>query len=192
MRTTSDQSPEEGLASPDIVAVALARLSAADLLRLRQIARMRVTGLVGVEWEDLLQEAFSRILAGTRRWPIKVPLVAFVAQSIRSLASEHARQQTVHPFVALDASSDPSGLPMAVPDDRPRVDQLLESRELWTALIRRLEADPAALAILLGHLRGETAAETMARADLSPHEYDAARKRFRRLVKQEVEREGQL
>jgi DNA-directed RNA polymerase specialized sigma24 family protein len=190
MRTTPDQTPEQGLASPDVAASALARLSAADLVRLRQIARLRASGLTGVDWEDLLQEAFSRILAGTRRWPLDVPLVAFVAQSLRSLASEHHRKQAAHPFVALDASSDPSGLPLTIADDRPGADQLMEAIDRHAALFRGLEQDHGALAVLSGYERGETADETMVRAGLTPLEYDAARKRFRRIVKQEIEREG--
>lgn len=153
---------------------------------------MRASGLATVDWEDLLQEAFSRILAGTRRWPQSVPLVAFVAQLLRSLASEHHRQQTAHPIVALDASSDPSGLPLTIADDQPGADLQMEADERRAALARRLDADPAALAVLSGHERGETAAETMSRAGLTPLEYDAARKRFRRIVKQEIEREGLL
>jgi len=190
MRTTPDQIEDKGLASPEAAAAALARLAPADLVRLRRIAQMRVSGLAAVDWDDLLQEAFSRILAGTRRWPLEVPLVAFVAQSLRSLANEYRRQQAAHPFVALDSSSDPSGLPLAVADDRPGADLLLEASERRAALVRKLEADKGALAVLSGHERGETAPETIVRTGLTALEYDAARKRFRRIVKQEIEREG--
>jgi len=190
MRPPPDPIPLESIASPAVVAAALRDLSSAHLLRLRQIARMRSAGLVGVEWEDLLQEAFSRILAGTRRWPVEVPIVAFIAQLMRSLASEHHRQQAAHPFVTAEESSDPSGLPLAIADDRPGADLQMEANDFRAALVRRLEADPGALAVLLSHERGETAAETMARTRLTAHEYDAARKRFRRLVKQELERGG--
>src|SRR2546421_510874 len=79
-------------ASVQEVALTLAHLSAADLLRVKQIAKMRSAGLTAVDWEDLVNEAVSRALAGTRRWPRTVPFIAFLAQTIRSVASEEWRR----------------------------------------------------------------------------------------------------
>ena len=64
-----------GPASPDDVRQALASLSDTDLLRLKQIGKLRSSGLP-LTWEDLLNEALRRMLSGARRWPRSVPLVA--------------------------------------------------------------------------------------------------------------------
>jgi hypothetical protein len=45
-----------------------------------------------VAWEDLLQEALSRVLTGVRQRPEDVPMVAFVAGIMRSLRAEHWRR----------------------------------------------------------------------------------------------------
>jgi DNA-directed RNA polymerase specialized sigma24 family protein len=68
-------------------------LSEFDLLRLKTIARLYARGLPpDVMWEDLLQEALTRVLTGSRRPPYGVALVAFVAGIMRSLKSEHWRR----------------------------------------------------------------------------------------------------
>jgi RNA polymerase sigma-70 factor (ECF subfamily) len=68
-----------------------------DLLRLRAIARLRARSLPdGTSWSDLLHEAVLRALAGARRWPPGVSLLAFLAGIMRSLCDEqwrHHRRQ---------------------------------------------------------------------------------------------------
>jgi DNA-directed RNA polymerase specialized sigma24 family protein len=61
-----------------------------ELLRLKTLARWYARGLPpDVTWEDLLQEALTRILVGKRKIPEGVVMVAFVAGIMRSLRSEH-------------------------------------------------------------------------------------------------------
>ena len=79
-------------ASPDEAAIALEQLGPADRIRLQQLARNRLYGL-NSQWEDLLQEALARILDGTRKWPRNVPIIAFVAGVMRSLAGEYWKEQ---------------------------------------------------------------------------------------------------
>src|SRR5687768_4070956 len=65
----------------------------ADLLRLKVIARLHARGLPPhVGWGDLLQEAFTRVLDGSRRQPEGVPMVAFLAGVMRSIKEQHWRQ----------------------------------------------------------------------------------------------------
>ena len=85
-------SVEPEYASPDEAATALAALAPADRIRLEKIARNRLQGPSNA-WEDLLQEAIRRILEGTRKWPRNVSLIVFVAEVMRSLASDYRRQQ---------------------------------------------------------------------------------------------------
>jgi DNA-directed RNA polymerase specialized sigma24 family protein len=66
----------------------------ADLLRLKAIARLHARGLLPptVDWSDLLQEAFTRVLDGSRRQPAGVPVVAFLAEVMRSIKEQYWRQ----------------------------------------------------------------------------------------------------
>ena len=85
------------IASKQDIVDELRGLTDADLGRLEQIARLRAIGLHDVEWRDLLHEAVTRMLEGTRQWPKDVGLVVFLRQTMRSIASEHWEAQKNHP-----------------------------------------------------------------------------------------------
>jgi DNA-directed RNA polymerase specialized sigma24 family protein len=79
--------------TPAARALALKLVTEADLLRLKVIARLHARGLPPhIDWSDLLQEAFARMLDGSRRRPDDVPLGAFLAGVMRSLKAEHWRR----------------------------------------------------------------------------------------------------
>lgn len=64
-----------------------------DLLRLKVIARLHARGLPpDIGWADLLQEAFARVLDGSRHQPEDVPVVAFLAGVMRSIKEQYWRQ----------------------------------------------------------------------------------------------------
>jgi CheY-like chemotaxis protein len=81
---------------------AIKTLTSADLLRLRQFAKLLVQGVGraarGRDWEDLLEEALYRTLIGAadtqngRHWNRKVPFVQHLAGAIKSIASVWKRQ----------------------------------------------------------------------------------------------------
>jgi CheY-like chemotaxis protein len=81
---------------------AIKALTPADLLRLRQFAKLLVQGLGraarGRDWEDLLEEAMYRTLIGAvdtqngRHWNRKVAFVQHLAGAIKSIASVWKRQ----------------------------------------------------------------------------------------------------
>src|SRR5580658_846237 len=78
---------------PTQTALALGIASEMELLRLKTIARLYARGLPpDVAWDDLLQEAITRVLVGSRRQPEGVALVAFLAGVMRSLKAEHWRR----------------------------------------------------------------------------------------------------
>jgi DNA-directed RNA polymerase specialized sigma24 family protein len=79
--------------TPAARGLALKLVTEADLLRLKVIARLHARGLPPhIDWSDLLQEAFTRMLDGSRRRPVEVPLVTFLAGVMRSLKAEHWRR----------------------------------------------------------------------------------------------------
>jgi DNA-directed RNA polymerase specialized sigma24 family protein len=78
---------------PAETALALGMVSGIELLRLKTIARVYARGLPpDVAWDDLLQEALTRIVVGGRQQPEDVTMVAFVAGIMRSLRAEHWRR----------------------------------------------------------------------------------------------------
>lgn len=109
--------------APAAEALARKLVTRLDLLRLKGIARLHARGLPAeVGWSDLLQEAFARVLDGSRKPPEGVPIVVFLAGVMRSIRSEHCRrarrQASQLPKMLADLDSDGEG---SEPRD-PRLD----------------------------------------------------------------------
>jgi DNA-directed RNA polymerase specialized sigma24 family protein len=74
--------------SPSEVRRALDRLRPAEILRLSLLAQHWAAGLRQYDADDLLNEAFDRVLSGRRPWPSEVPTPAFFNGVMRSIASQ--------------------------------------------------------------------------------------------------------
>lgn len=152
---------------PSESALALGMVTELELLRLKTLARWYGRGLPpDVTWEDLLQEALTRILVGTRPVPEGVAIVAFVAGVIRSIRSEHWRRvERMEPGRRRRSGRDlgAANPPTPLLDAAPGPDRaLLAQQEL--AQIRKLFAgDPTATSVLEGLARGMTARKRMRR-----------------------------
>jgi len=173
---------------PAQTARALDLLSNTDLLRLKTVARLYARGLVpeGV-WEDILQEALTRILTGSRRTPEGVTMVAFVAGILRSLRADYWRRARSEPFdndLRIDSqASGPSALELVDPGPGP--ERALEARQQLSSIKLLFNDDPAALKIVEGLSEGLSAEQIRRSTGLSKTEYDSARKRMRRTVLRE-------
>lgn len=176
------KSKKGAFASADAVRDAIVSLDIADQIRLKKIAQGRALGLAHADWRDLLQEAVARALSGSRRWPHHVPIVAFIAETMRSIASEW-RDRASAADVQLPDGTD-------VTSDHPDSERVVIARDLVARIYDAVSGDPAVLSLLAGLSDGETAAETMARTGLSPLDYDAARKRFRRALNKIISTTG--
>lgn len=174
--------------SPTESALALKLVSEMDLLRLKTIARLHARGLPpDVSWEDLLQEALTRVLTGARRIPQEVAPVAFIAGIMRSLRSEHwkrfgtARRRR-------DASNEARSYrtrEAALRDTAPDPERSLIAAEELGAIERLFADDPVVLGIIDALGEGLAAQQIRARLALTATEYDSARKRLRRCLLRE-------
>jgi RNA polymerase sigma-70 factor (ECF subfamily) len=167
--------------SPAETALARALVTETELLRLKAIARLHARGLPpDVGWEDLLQEAFSRYLGGSRRRPEGVSTTVFLAGVMRSLKAEHWRrvlQENREPLLC-----GPQELDVDSMQDPERA--LIAWQEL--NVVERLFADDAlALKIVAGLAEGLSAEEIRRAHDISKIEYDSARRRMRRILLRE-------
>jgi RNA polymerase sigma-70 factor (ECF subfamily) len=173
---------------PASAAVTLGLVTKMDLLRLKTLARLYARGLPpDVDWEDLLQEALTRVLVGARVVPADVPPVAFIAGVMRSLRSEHRRRfvrsrriiASDHPETSA-ASRD-----VDVRDESALPERILSARQ-ELAQIRRLFADdPVVLGIIDGLAAGLEPEQIRNRLDLTSTAYDTARRRMRRALLRE-------
>ncbi len=170
-------------------ALALNLLTEMELLKLKAIARLQARGLPpDVTWEDLLQEALTRILMGGRVRPEGVSMVAVVAGVMRSLKSEHWRRTSGR--TGCRNTLPIGGLPEAaadieVYDPAPTPERSLSARQELAAVHKLFAQDPVCLRIIAGLEEGLSPEEIRSRHRISKTDYDSARKRMRRTLLKE-------
>jgi DNA-directed RNA polymerase specialized sigma24 family protein len=171
---------------PAQTALALELVSRMDLLRLKSIARLYARGLPPeITWEDLFQEALTRVLVGSRRHPEGVTIVAFLAGVLRSLRADYCRRAVSrNDTLRIDAESD-EALGLVLSDPTPGPDRALDARQELATIKRLFADDPTALQIIEGLGQGLCAEQIRLATRLSKTDYDSARKRMRRALLRE-------
>lgn len=131
-------------------------VSETDLLRLKAIARLHARLLpADVTWSDLLQEAFARVLDGSRNALPGVPLLAFLGGVMRSIKAEYWR--------------------------RARREALQELAVIY----HLFADDPQACHIIAGLAEERSPEEICESCGMSKTDYDSTRRRMRRLLLRE-------
>ena len=164
----------------DDIAREFAGLADADLLRLKAIARLRVRGLPGLEWADLLNESVLRLLDGSRRRPEGVALLAVLAMTMRSIADEYWRVvRRERPILVA-----PDRIALAQADDSPEAnpERNTAAMQVLAGLDRLFARDAVVLNIMAGLAGGLSAAEIRSRYAITETDYASARRRMRRAL----------
>ena len=173
---------------PAETALVLKLVTELELLRLKTLARWYARGLPpDVSWEDLLQEALTRILVGARLASGHVSTVAFVAGVMRSLRSEHVRRSAKRKS-APRSSANSCGAEewhTKLTEWTPGPEHALVAEQELIAIRRLFHNDPTASAINDDIAEGLTADEIRSAARLTGTDYASARKRIRRRLLQE-------
>jgi len=177
----------EWVARPPALQAMEARLvTEADLLRLKVIARLHARGLPPhISWADLLQEAFTRVLEGSRRQPEGIPIVAFLAGVMRSIKEQYWRQarRGARQLPKLLAELEPTGLQEGGPlDPRPSPERSTIAAQEIEAINHLFEDDLQARQIISALYEGWTPEEICAIHAMSKTDYDSTRKRIRRAL----------
>ena len=162
-------------------------LTAADLRRLKGIARVRALGLHEVEWQDLLQEAVVRTLDGARLWPMDVGLVVFLRETMRSIASEHWRRRRVDPIIQGPPLRDPPDKVEAtvldsVVDPTTDPERDAAAAETLAQIERAFEGDLEALHVLWGMALGKSPSEIQDEGQMDARRYATTQRRIRRTL----------
>jgi RNA polymerase sigma factor (sigma-70 family) len=170
--------------SPAEVKEAIDGLLDAAWLRLRKVAHALARHR-GLEAEDLLQEAFVRAMEGSRQCPRDVEVVRFLAEAMRSIASDALKARRRSPEGHASGSDDQDMLE-SVPDHGPTAEERLESAQ-ETALQRRavleLFADDATAQLMVeGMMLGMGGEELRELVDLTPTEFASKRRFMRRRI----------
>lgn len=173
---------------PTETLLALKLVDEMDLLRLKTIARLHARGLPpDVGWEDLLQEAITRVLTGARRAPAGVPMVALLAGIMRSLRSGHWRRVAGRTRGRENAAAEPRSVEgeVVLRDVAPDPERSLIALEQLEAITQLFAGDPVVLGIIDGLGAGLTAEQIRVRLSLTRTDYDSARRRMRRCLLRE-------
>lgn len=179
--------PTENYASTQEVEGALVTLSSANKARLRYAAQLRSIGLTGVGWEDLLSEAAARALSGARRWPKDVPFVAFMMQTVRSIASEEwhrlsMRGETLESDLHTNDHNHGESVLAELALDTLSPERIAQARSALREIEEFFTDDPEALSVIRGLALGHSPEETQVEAGMSAVSYASTQRRIRRTL----------
>jgi hypothetical protein len=136
---------------------AITELSAADLVRLRLVAKIYDRR----RYEDLLQEAICKTLSGERNWRDGITLRWHLYQAMRSIASDWAKKVDENLVLESQLGGDDndesvlSGFAASTPDPERRAVARLELKRI----IKTCESDSTVLALLKSRFQGKTESE---------------------------------
>jgi hypothetical protein len=170
--------------APEEVLERLESFSADDKIRLRLIERRRCAG-TDFQQGQLYSEAVCRALIGKRRCPIDVPLIAFIAQTMRSLAS-HRRDQMKReqPLTKRSQSGDVLDLQVATNQHNPE-EALIEQEDIGivAAIYECLEGDDEAQFVIMGIADGKKGKGLRDEIGIDQAAYDYAMRRIKKALK---------
>jgi DNA-directed RNA polymerase specialized sigma24 family protein len=164
---------------------AIHALSDTDLIRLKALARLWSRGLPnGLGWVDILNETIVRVLDGSRPWPRRVPLLAFLSGVMRSICDDQWRKARRELLVRNGDGRAPAPVEEAAMPDPERT---LAAAQALAEVNRLFAADPSALKVIAGLEEGFTPGEIRRIYGMTELEYDTTRKRMRRtLLRQDL------
>jgi len=189
--TTPTLAPDPIIASIDEVREAIEGLTSAELNKLEKYARYRIRGLgrkaAGRDHEDLLREAMTATLSGSRRWKKEtVPFFTHLLGTIRSLSSHWREKASTHEayleseLVRDNGGSRPYSPFQDIASDLPNPDRVMVAREKLKQIYTRFEKDPDVPHILEGLSEGMSGPEIQTAYQFSKKKYEAALRRLRR------------
>jgi RNA polymerase sigma-70 factor (ECF subfamily) len=159
---------------------AIHALSDTDLVRLKALARLWSRGLPGgLGWADILNEAIVRVLDGSRPWPRRVPLLAFLSGVMRSICDDQWRKARRELLVRNGDGCAP-GAPGEEAAAAPDPERTLAAAQALAEVDRLFAGDPCALKVIAGLAEGLTPGEIRRMYGMTEPEYDTTRKRMRR------------
>lgn len=155
-------------------AEALLHLSDAEWRRLDEMARLRAIGLKQVDGRDLLHDAIARMLEGKRKWPVDVPLLMFLRETMRSIASDLWRRE--EDVVVISDSE------LRVDHEDTSID--LEASANASETLAKIELmfkdDEHAVAVIAGKISGKSPREIQYETEMSVKQYATTLRRIRR------------
>jgi len=169
--------------APEEVLKKLESLSAEDKIRLRLIERRRRSGTDFPEGH-LYRETICLALPGNRKCPRDVPLIAFLFQTMRSLAS-HRRAQLKRQESTSKTNREGHASELQIPTDQHNPETALIEREdtdIVTAIYECLAGDDEAQFVIMALADGKKGKELRDEIGIDQAAYDYAMRRIRKAL----------
>ena len=175
---------QQRTATTEECAKALRQLGAANWRRLDEMARLRALGLKHFEGRDLLHDAIVRMLEGKRKWPLDVPLVVFLRETMRSIASDlWRRQQDSVEISETDTRSyqeDGDGVIAMTADTSIDLEAKVGAEQIFAQIKDLFKDDKQVLAVIAGKINGKSPGEIQQETEMSATQYATTQRRIRR------------
>ncbi len=168
------------------IAEAVDGLESADWARLRLVAQSYARSYGG-EAKDLLQTAFLRALEGTRKCPVDVDVVRFLAEAMRSIAHAEVEKLRLRAQFTLVAKD---GEKLDEPEARARElnpEQAVIAAEscvqMRDEILKIFDNDLVAVTMVEGIMEGMRGEELRSTVDLDQKSFETKRKFILRRVR---------
>jgi DNA-directed RNA polymerase specialized sigma24 family protein len=152
---------------------ALDRLRPAEIVRLSLLARHWASGLRQRDADDLINEAFDRVLSGRRPWPRDIAMPAFLNGVMRSITSQWRREDIRESLMEDDEEGFLEKIEGGLTPDH-------ELNDLLFRMHRTLDDDPEARGVLEHILVDSDRDEAQVALGLNGTSYETARRRMLR------------
>lgn len=174
------------IASEDEVREHLLELDDDALYRLEVAAARYRRALPKHDVEELVNEALQRALDGRRKWRRDVAFMAFMLETMRSIASEWLKRNlrdVPDSQIGVSSGEDDEGESFLERQSTAEGDP--EAAARFRDVADRLErvfgsGDDEVMGVVLGRIEGLSPAETQKEFNMTPKAYAAAQKRLRR------------
>ena len=184
------------IASIDEIIDALNSLSDADIRRLEMAARFRTIGHNELDWRDLFNEAVTRLLNGSRKWPQDVTLVTFLFETMRSIISDYRRGRKNSPILLETELQSGDSQSHDVVENTPDLTDDPERQASAAETLAKIEAvfrdDSEAMLLIIGMASGKSPTEIQEEANMNPTRYSTTQRRVRRALAREFPDKGVL
>jgi DNA-directed RNA polymerase specialized sigma24 family protein len=167
---TDDEAPH---LSRSEVRRALDRLRPAEIVRLSELAQNWARGLRRHDADDMLNEAFRRVLSGGRPWPSAVSTPAFFSGVMRSIASQWRREGVRELLIEDGEEGATENISGGLGPDH-------EFNDLLSKMRQSLAGDPEAREALEHILADSDRDEAQCASGLDATRYETARRRMLR------------
>lgn len=173
--------PENEHLSLSEVRTELEKLSEADILRLGATGE-QYAWRCSVDGSDLLSEAITKSLSGDRRCPRDISFIAFLVNTMKSIAFNERRKADLIP-IQEPIDNDPANDTLfSVPDNKQGVLETVETINELDALYAIFKNDECVTMLLMGLQDGYEPDEICEMEGWDRKKYNSIRKKLRRGV----------